>query len=422
MRKTTTTLIGLGATVALVLTGCSSKSESGGGGGSEGAGGVTTDLGVTDTEIRLGVLYDATGPYKSGGLSAYYGHQIWADQVNDAGGICEREIVLNIKDHGYKADNAIPLYDEIQASDLGMIQLLGSPMLAALKTKMETDKMLASVPSMASNNLDTAQIISTTTTYDIEMINGLAWMQEQGFLQDGDTIGAIYLNNEAGQNGIAGVKYYAEQHNLTVIESQVGATDADMTATVTKMKSDGVTLMTAMVSPAQVSSIGVQMKAQSMDMPLLGWGPTYAPTIVANAEVVDALTDNYYLTASAAPWTIDTPTAEAVRDAWDELNIEDPPSSTAFVGYLSGVAWGAILEAACDAGDMTREGVMEARETVDNLDTDGLSGTLNFSNPHAPTTREVYIAQLSADTPGGTVPVEGPVVFPQAQEYQAPYE
>lgn len=424
MRKSTSTIVGLGAAVVLTLTACSTKGEDTGGGGSgdEGSGGVTTDIGVTDDEIHLGVLYDASGPYKSGGLSAYYGHQIWADKVNDDGGICDRQIVLDVKDHGYKADNAIPLYDQMQANDLGLIQLLGSPMLAALKTKLDTDQVLAAVPSMASNNLDSSQIISTTATYDIEMINGLAWMQEEGFLKDGDTIGAIYLNNEAGQNGIAGVKYYAEQHDLKVIESQVGATDTDMTSTVTKMKSDGVTMMTAMSSPAQVSSIGVQMKAQGMDMPLLGWGPTYAPTIVANQDVVDAMTGNYYLAASAAPWTIDTPTAKEVRDAWDALGIQDPPSSTAFVGYLSGVAWGAILEAACESGDMTRAGVMKARETVDDLDTDGISGTLDFSKPNSPTTREIYISQLSAETPGGTVAVSDLYKSPEAEEYKAPYE
>ena len=424
MRKTTSTIVGLGAALALTLTGCSTKSDDSGGsgGGGEGAGGVKTDVGITDTEIHLGVLTDTSGPYKSGGLSAMYGHQIWADQVNADGGICDRDIVLDLKDHGYKADNAIPLYDEMQANDVGLIQLLGSPMLAALKTKLESDQVLAAVPSMASNNLDSAQIISTTTTYDVEMINGLAWMQENGFLNDGDKIGAIYLNNEAGQNGIAGVKYYAEKHNLEIVESQVGATDTDMTSTVTKMKSDGVTLMTAMSSPAQVSSIGVQMKNQGMDMPLLGWGPTYAPTIVANQEVVDAMTDNYYLTASAAPWTIESATAQKVRDAWDALGVSDPPSSTGYVGYLSGVAWGAILEAACDSGDMTRAGIMKARETVDNLDTDGLSGTLDFSNPHAPTTREVYISQLSADTPGGVVKLDGLYESDEAKEYKAPYE
>ncbi|WP_134325069.1 ABC transporter substrate-binding protein [Cumulibacter soli] len=421
MRKSTTALVGLGAAVILALTSCSTKSESGGS-GDDGEGGLKTDIGVTDDTITLGVLYDASGPYKSGGLSALYGHQIWADEVNDNGGICGRQIEFDIKDHGYKAENAVPLYEEMRSNDLGLVQLLGSPTLAAVKTKLSQDKMLAGVPSMASNNLDNDQILATTTTYDVEMINGLSWMMEQGMLSEGDTIGAIYLNNEAGQNGIAGTKYFAEQHDITIIESEVGATDADMTSTVTKMKSDGVKLMAAMVSPAQVSSIGVQMKAQGMDMPLLGWGPTYAPTLVTSEEVVDALTDNYYLTASAAPWMTDTPEAQKVRDAWDEMDIEDPPSSTAFVGYLAALAWGAILEAACDSGDMTREGVMEARKTVDDLDTGGLSGTLDFSNPNAPTTREVYIAQLAADIPGGTQAVSDLYVSDDAKEYKAPYE
>ncbi|WP_153503431.1 ABC transporter substrate-binding protein [Cumulibacter manganitolerans] len=421
MRKSFIALTGAASAITLALTGCSNKaaddSPSKGGGGS-----VKTDIGVTADKISLGVLTDTSGPFKSGGLSALYGHQIWAKEVNDAGGVCGRKIELDVKDHGYKADNAVPLYSQMVTNDLGLMQLLGSPMLAALKTKLSSDKMLAAVPSMASNNLDTGTIISTTATYDIEMLNGLAYMQKQGKLKDGDKIGAIFLSNEAGENAMAGVKAYAKKHNITVVESPIAATDTDMTATVTKLKSDGVTLMTAMTSPATVSSIGVQMKAQSMNMPLLGWGPTYAPTLTANPEVVAAMKDNFYLSASAASWTLDSPTAKTVRDEFKALKVADPASSTIFVGYLAGKAWEAILKEACSAGDLTRAGVMKAREKVDNVKTDGLSGTLDFSDPGAPTTRETYISQLDASAEGGTKEVGKLFMSDEAKAYKAPYQ
>ena len=421
MRKSLAVLTGASCTLALALTGCSTKAADTGK-SDGGSGSLKTDIGVTDKTISLGVLTDTSGPFKSGGLSALYGHQIWAKAVNDSGGICGRQIELDIKDHGYKADNAVPLYSQMATTDLGLIQLLGSPMLAAVKAKLTSDKMLAAVPSMASNNLDTGTIISTTATYDIEMINGLAYMQKEGKLKDGDKIGAIFLSNEAGENGMTGVKAYAKKHNLTVVESPIAATDTDMTATVTKLKSDGVKLIAAMTSPATVSSIGVQMKAQSMDMPLLGWGPTYAPTLVSNPEVVAAMTDNFYLSGSAAAWTLESDTAKTVRDEFKALGVSDPASSTIFVGYLSGLAWEAILKEACSAGDMTREGVMKARDKVSNVKTDGLSGTLDFSDPGAPTTRETYIGQLDASVAGGIKDVGKLFMSDEAKEYKAPYQ
>ncbi len=316
----------------------------------------------------------------------------------------------------------MPLYEQMRTEDLGLIQLLGSPMLAAVKTKLSSDKMLAAVPSMASNNLDTRTIISTTATYDIEVINGLAWLQQEGKIKDGDKIGAIYLQNEAGENAMAGLKFYAEKHGMSVVESPIGATDTDMTSTVTKMKSEDVAVIVAMNSPAQASSIGVQMKAQDMPIPLLGWGPTYAPTLVSNPEIVAAMKDNFYIATSAAAWTSESETATKVREEFEALGVSDPASSTIFVGYLSGMAWGAILQQACDDGDLTRQGVMDARTKVDNLETDGLTGTLDFSDPGAPTTRETHIAQLDAELPGGTTDAAPLATSEEAKEYKAPFQ
>ena len=421
MRKTLITTTTAACTVAVLLTGCSSKASDSSD-KSAAAGELKTDIGVTADTIKLGVLTDTSGPFKSGGLSALYGHEIWAKEVNDDGGICGRKIELDTKDHGYKADNAVPLYEQMRTQDLGLIQLLGSPMLAAVKAKLTTDKMLAAVPSMASNNLDTGTIISTTATYDIEVINGLAWLQKEGKIKDGDKIGAVYLQNEAGEDAMLGVNAYAKQHNIEVLAAPVGATDTDLTTTVTKMKSDGATAIVAMTSPAQASSLGVQMAAQGMKAPLLGWGPTYAPTLVSNPDVVAALKDNFYISGSAAAFTTDTPTAKKIQEEFKALGVSDPASSTIFVGYLSGLAWGAILQKACDKGDMTRQGVMDARTTVTNLKTDGLSGTLDFSDPGAPTTRETAIAQLDASAAGGTVQTAPLFVSDEAKKYKAPYQ
>ncbi len=86
MRLLATTSIA--SVLTVLVAGCSTKGEDDSGSGDGGS--LKTDVGVTDDAIKLGVLTDTSGPFKSAGLSALYGHQIWAEEVNEAGGICDR--------------------------------------------------------------------------------------------------------------------------------------------------------------------------------------------------------------------------------------------------------------------------------------------------------------------------------------------
>ncbi|WP_153505327.1 ABC transporter substrate-binding protein [Cumulibacter manganitolerans] len=421
MQKQTWTRSLVIGSIGLALVGCSTKAQSGSDSSGE-AGSVKTGVGVTDDTITLGVLSDLSGPFKSGGLAFNTGHQIWLDEVNKAGGVCGRKIALDIQDHGYKADNAVPQYEIMRNKDLGLIQLLGTPVLAAIKTKIDSDQMLTTVQSVASNSLDTKSLISVTAPYDIEAINGLSYQFEKGTLKDGNTFGAVYIDNEAGQNMLSGAKAFAKQHDMQVVESAIGANDTDMTALVTKLKSAGVKVVYTGASSAATTSLAVQMKSQGLDVPLVGGSPTFAPTMLANAETLSALKDIYYVSTSTPPWTIETPSAEKVRAAYAAMNVTDPPSPKVFAGYLSGMLWQSILEHACTSGDLTRGGVHTALENLGKIDADGLSGTIDVSEPGAPTTRESYVLQLDENVEGGLTKVGDLKASEEAKKYKAPYE
>lgn len=84
--------------------------------------------------------------------------------------------------------------------------------------------------------------------------------------------------------------------------------------------------------------------------------------------------------------------------------------------------WEAILNEACDNGDMTRKGLLEARLSLDSVDAQGLSADMDLSNPGVPATRSVYIVKIDPDAPGGESIVEGPYVTDEAKEYETPYQ
>lgn len=418
-RKSLPTLAGLLLPIAL-LAACSNKaSPSEEGSGSD----IKTGPGVTQDSISLGVLTDLSGLAKGHGVAITYGNQLWAEKVNESGGICERQIELNVQDNGYKVDSAVPQYEALKGEVAGIAQILGSPILAALKQKAVADDMLMAVPSAASVNLDTEIVVAAGTTYDIEMINGMAFLQEQGLLEDGARIGVVYIDSELGQNALMGVKFYAEKHGLSLVEIPISNTDADMTTTITKLKDEGVSFIVAQVQPPTAGSLLLQNAALGLNVPILGGGPSFAPTLATNADIV-AAADQYYIASSMASVNLDTELAKEVREAYEAAGY--PPEemiSSVFTGYASGLIWQAILEEACEAGDLTREGILEARSKVDNVDTDGLMAAGDLTNPGAPSTRASYVAQMAPDQPGYTEGLmDEPYLSKEAEEYKTPYE
>ncbi|WP_134324454.1 ABC transporter substrate-binding protein [Cumulibacter soli] len=419
MKPTSTACLGLGLATALVLTGCSTKASDSSADGEDGA--LATDFGVTDDEITLGVLTDTSGVFKAVGLNLTQGNQLWADEVNADGGICGRQIVLDVQDHGYKPDTAVPLYEQAKESIAGYIQLLGSPIVAALKGKVTTDQVLSVIGTNSSILLDNDYLIIPGSGYDLEMINGLAWAAEQGELSDGDKIAHIYADSEYGQNGLMGSKAYAAEHDIEVVEVPVGAADTDMTSTITKLKGQGISVIALSLAPAGAASVALQNESQGLNLPMIGNNPNFATTLLADDAVVEAMQD-LHIVQGFEPYAGDSPKSEELRTSFDETFPDEEPGYGVPPGYLAGLMWGAILEKACDNGDMTRQGLVDARLSLDAVDGAGLSDTMDLTDPGVPAVRSGYVLQIDADAIGGESVVEGPYLSTEAEEYKTPHQ
>lgn len=419
MKKKFTASIGIGLAAALAVTGCSSKASSSGSEGGDGD--LKTDFGVTEDTITLGVLTDTSGVFKAVGLNLTQGNQLWADKVNSEGGICGRDIKLEVQDHGYKPDSAVPLYEQGKSNFAGYIQLLGSPIVAALKGKVVTDQVTSVIATNSSILLDNDYLIIPGAGYDLEMINGLAWASEQGMLADGDKIAHIYIDSEYGQNGLMGSKAYAKEHNLEVVQVPVGAADTDMTATITKIKEQGVKLIALSLAPAGAASVALQNKAQDLNVPMIGNNPNFATSLIANDDVVTAMA-NLHISQGYETYAGDSPLSKEIQDAFAKTFPNEAPGYGVPPGYLSGLIWGAILEKACENGDMTRQGILDARLAIDNVDAQGLAEGIDLSDPAVPVTRTTYIVKVDKDAAGGESVLDGPILSKEAEEYKTPHQ
>ncbi|MEV7099365.1 ABC transporter substrate-binding protein [Amycolatopsis sp. NPDC051045] len=403
---------------ALALSSCSTKANDSGSSGPDSSG-VKTGKGVTATEVTLGVMTDKSGVFKNLGLGVTQGNELWAKDFNAAGGVCGRQVKLDEVDHGYKADTAKTLYPQIEPKVLGFVQLLGSPVVAALKQNLASDKTVAAPASWSSELLDNPYVMIVGTTYDLEMIDGLAYLQEQGLLKDGDTIGHVYIDGEYGKNGLRGSQFYAKKHSLSVKEVKITSTDSDLTNVVTGLKGAGVKAIALTTTPAQTGSAVAANKALGLNVPVLGNNPTFDPALLKSpaAAALDKLT----IVASSVPFSADLPKAKDVAAKFKAAYKETPNGGVPY-GYAVGEVWGAVLKKACDNKDLTRDGIAAALKQTTSANTDNLVAALDFSKPGTPATRQVYAATPDASAEGGVKYVKPLFEAPEAKEYVAPHQ
>jgi ABC-type branched-subunit amino acid transport system substrate-binding protein len=398
MSRSTLCIIGL--LLAVALAACGSKGEESGGGGDTAAGAVKTGPGVTDKTITLGLLTDLSGVFAPLGKPIVQSTQLFWKERNAAGGVCDRTVKLVVKDHGYDPQKAVVQYRELASDVAALQQLLGSPITAALLPTLKSDKMMSLLAAWPSSLLSNDNIIITGTTYDVEMINGLDYLLEQGKLKDGDKIGHVYFEGEYGENGLKGSKYFASKHGMTVVEQKIKATDEDMSGQVAALKRAGVKAIAVTTAPTQLASLAGIGASQGLQVPLLGNNPTYDPALLKTAAA-KALRANAYIVASIAPYNLDKPEVKKVTADYHKAYPKEVEKASVPFGNAQGRLMYEILDQACQNKDLTREGLIKAAHQLSGVDMGGLTAApLDYTQPGQPSERAVYIAR-PADVPGG---------------------
>ena len=127
-----------------------------------------------------------------------------------------------MKDHGYDTQTGIQLYSSIHNDVLAIEQTIGSPintgLLPAVRRRPHGQHPGRLGP-VAHREPARSRVVGAT--YEVEMINVLDYLLKEGKIKEGDKIGHIYFEGEYGAGGLAGSKYFAKQHGMTVVEQQI---------------------------------------------------------------------------------------------------------------------------------------------------------------------------------------------------------
>ncbi len=321
---------------------------------------------------------------------------LYWEKQNAGDKVCGKYTVnLNVKDTGYVPQQGVQLYSSIKNDVLAMQQTIGSPINTALEQTYEADEIV-NIPSAWARNLTVLPGNAMVgATYDVEMVNVMAYALEQGKIKEGDKIGHIYFEGEYGANGLAGSKFFAGKHNMEVIEAKIKATDTDMSPIITQFRAAGVNAIALTVAPGQTASAAGVAAAQGLNVPILGNNPVFAPALLAG-PAAGALKQNLLIASPVSTFDKNTKLLEEFRAKY--------PSGQPSLGVVFGTGAAEtmlqILDKACDEGDLTRAGVLEAKKSLTDVDTGGLVVPLDFSESGVSPSLSSFILQ-PADVPGG---------------------
>jgi hypothetical protein len=136
-------------------------------------------------------------------------------------------------------------------------------------------------------------------------------------------------------------------------------------------------------------------------VPILGNNPVFAPGLL-QGPAAQALKDQLYVSSPISAWDQHPDQLEQYQAAYPEAT---NPSLGALLGLGMSTAMNEVLDAACESGDLTREGVVTAFNELDEVDTGGLIVPIEgFELGKSPSTQS-YILR-PADVPGGATVVQ----------------
>ncbi len=390
---------------------------------------IATDIGVTDTEIRIGLLADLTGVF-SGLTVDIVDAQLayWENVVNANGGIAGRMVVPVVEDTTYNVDQHQEKYTKIVDDVVAFSNSTGSPHTAEILDDLASDNVLA-IPlswysGWADPNFDGGLTFEQGTNYCLEGMNMTQWLSEKHEADTGEkpTLAIVTRPGDYGQDAAAGVKYAAEQLGVEVVWDGEGAIvrdsggNFDPTSIVTSILQNQPDWVWVTSAPSELAPIMGGVISQGFTPQWTGSVPSYDFRLL-DTELAPALTAYYWQTGYYVPWGTDVPGMADITNVLTEVYPDRRPSDAFIIGWTEARQMEQILRQAAANGDLTRAGVIEAANTIESIQLDGAGPDLNYrGTPNDYVIREIdifkpnaeaYVAAGGADQTLSTAPEGG---------------
>jgi ABC-type branched-subunit amino acid transport system substrate-binding protein len=396
------------AAVALGVAGCGTGSSSGSGAGGA-SGGIKTGPGVDAKAktITLGVLSPLSGPVAAIGKPLTAGQQAYFDSVNAKGGLDGWKVELVKRDSKYDPQTEVQQFNGIAGNVAFIAQSLGSPTTKAIQPLAAQQKMLIGAAAQDSALTTDPVMAVIGTPYAIDIANALDYIVKH---KPDAKVGIIYQDDEYGQDGLRGYEAGLKTYRFnSVARATYKVSDNDLTAQVQKMRAAGAQYVFVVGVPSAGAKIVGTGASQGYNPTWVFQGPAWSEYLMTSdgtpkgkpTPVASALASNVWVLGYTSQWGdksvpgMDKFLADAEKYAPGQI-----PDYYFMYGYAMAQMETAVLRKAIAQGDLTRQGILDAKLHLGSVDLGGLVPPINYTPKLGPVSRSTGISSVSSATPG----------------------
>jgi ABC-type branched-subunit amino acid transport system substrate-binding protein len=351
-----------------------------------------TAQGVTQNEILLGQSTALTGPLAALGQDTSAGSKAYFDYINAQGGVHGRKIRLITLDDGYNPQKAVANAKQLIEKEqvLALFGMIGTPANIAIMPLIGQ----AGIPNIApASGSDMVRVpfnrlvFHTTPSYADEIEKIVDHALVRGIRK----IGVVYQNNAFGKEGLANLKRSLAERGLELagaVSIESSGADADQaSAALAQTGPQAILLITAgkssvdFIKASNKRAVGMQYFALSVmasQAAIHALGPDGAGVVVSQS--------------SPFPFSATSGIVQEYQRVMKKMGIKNW-SFASIGGFVSAKI---LVEGLRRAGrNLTRESLMDALETMQKLDYDGV--VVNYSKTSHLGPRYVELTVISRD-------------------------
>jgi ABC-type branched-subunit amino acid transport system substrate-binding protein len=401
--------------LALVLSGCASAANNTSGGLKLGPG-IDNDNKI----ISLGVLTPLSGPVAAPiGIPITNGIDTYLKYVNDNGGVGGYKLNMVRRDSQYSPQLQSQGYNDIHNNVLMIAESLGTAPTYAIKDQATQDKMLVAAATLASSLARETNLFLVGTPYRLQVENAFDYVVNK-LGKTAPKTGIIYQNDEYGQDGLTGYKESITAYHLNDVgQKSYNTTDTDFSAQVAAMKAAGADYVFLTTTPTISAKIIGTGAALGYTPRWIMQSPGFSQLLLAVPTLAPLLESTVWVVGQGAAWgDTSKPGMVEMLAAQAKYHPEQKPDGYFEFGYTEAKITVAILKKAYDLGDLTRDGLLKAFASIQQVDLGGLypPATYGSTPDQRVPTRDNSIYAIDHTSPGGVKDISGDFVGSAAKD------
>ena len=365
---------------------------------------IATGPGFDGTTINVGVISDLSGPVAIIGKPLTAGGQVYYDYINSQGGVAGQYLIETVEvDHQYNPATAVQVYNQVKDDVVIIGQLLGTPITNAVLESLKEDGLVAAPASLDAFWVREQNLLPIGGPYQIQAINGSDWWINEG----GGSVDQVYCSfiqdDPYGEAGQEGIDFAADNLGFTVTEiARYVSGDTDFSAQIQQLQGAGCEVVFLVSTPSITGGALGTAAAGGYAPQWIGISPTWINALAGSA-LAPYLQANFVIVAEGSTWGDDSvPGMSTLIERLEEFAPDQEPDYYFTFGYLQAHAVVQVLEAAVASGDLSREGIIEAMNSLGTVSFEGLGGDYFYGTPdeRVPSTENTIFA-VNPEVPNG---------------------